>query len=209
MKKLFYFFLLAYACSSKLAMGQAENLADINIEDVRYQFLCEGGEGTSRITVEKTDLGNAGKLIIFEKNLEQTDDCGLGTWTVDPSSSRSKGIRLVTINPGQPGVSAQMLVFSIDSGNVFFAGYIPVAADRVGNLKFELETNDTGNVGIWREIYEVVDNKIKMTEEQLLVDDGDVCIDGNGEAWRLSVGGSERCDGKRISGTLKKAHKIQ
>jgi len=58
-----------------------------------------------------------------------------------------------------------MLVFSIDSGNVFFAGYIPVAADRVSNLKFEQETDDTGNAGVWREVYELIDNKIKTTGE--------------------------------------------
>jgi hypothetical protein len=142
--------------------------------------------------------------MVFEKNLEQTDDCGLGTWTVDPPNSQSTATRLVTINPSQPGTNAQMLVFSIDSANVFFAGYIPVAADRVSSLKFELETDDTGNAGVWREVYEVMDNKIKMTGEQLLVDNGVVCINGNGEAWSLSVAGSKKCEGKRISETAKK-----
>lgn len=202
-EKLFYFFLLISACTSKLSMGQAENLANISIGGVEYQFLCEGDEGTSHVAVTKKPLYNTRKSIIFGKNLEQTDDCGLGTWTVDPPRSQPTDIRLQTINPSQPGTNAQMLVFSIDSVNVFFAGYIPVAADRVESLRFELETDDTENTGVWRDIYEIEDNKVKMTGEQLLVDSGDVCINGNGEARSLSVARLERCDGKRISVTAK------
>lgn len=67
MGKQIYLFLLAYVCSSNLAMGQAGNLADINIGDVGYHFLCEGGEGASRITVKKTAHGNTEKSIVFEK----------------------------------------------------------------------------------------------------------------------------------------------
>ena len=185
-------------------MGQTENFASFNIDGLEYQFLCEGGEGTSRVAVTKKSLKNTRKSIIFEKNLEQTDDCGLGTWTVDPPRSQPGGIRLLTINPGQPGINAQMLVFSIDSANVFFAGYIPVTAERVGYLEFEFKMDDAGNAGVWRETYEIVGNEVEMTAEQLLVGNGDVCINSNGEARGLSVTGSWECDGNHISVTAKK-----
>jgi len=49
MKKLFYFCLLIYFFLSKIAVGQAETLANIGIGGSEYRFLCEGEEGTSRI----------------------------------------------------------------------------------------------------------------------------------------------------------------
>ncbi|WP_322063374.1 hypothetical protein [Paraburkholderia sp. J63] len=201
MKNLFYFLLLIYACSSKIAICQTQNFVNINIDGIGYQFLCEGYEGTSRITVTKNPLDHTSKSTVFEKNLEQTDDCSLGTWTVDPPNAQFTGTRLLTINPSQLGLNTQMLVFSVDSGNIFFAGYIPVAADRLGNLKFQLETADAGRAGVWRDVYEIIDNKVKMTGEQLLASSGSVCISDDGEARSLNVAGAEECKGRRISVT--------
>jgi hypothetical protein len=67
MKKLFYFFLLASACSSRFAMGQAENPANISMGGIEYQFICEGREGASHITVAKKLLTISAKLWFSKK----------------------------------------------------------------------------------------------------------------------------------------------
>lgn len=139
-----------------------------------FTFVCEvvGPE----IKVFTGDEVGAGRRVVIDQKLDDSDSCNGGEWTV--SHLTGTDTTLVMINPGRLGSGAQMNVYALRDGVVTFSGYLPAGADYAGGGEYFYDSEQAD--GRSRVFYEVSGGKIGASKEVRLVKFGSVCVDKGG-----------------------------
>jgi hypothetical protein len=104
---------------------------------------------------------------------------------------------LVLINPGRLGVNAQFVTFLVIGGEIMFAGYLPVSAEKTGDSEYRSVSSEAGS--IWERTEELVDGKFTAVREMELVLAGKLCVNKAGEVLR-----QDPCESSEVVGSFKR-----
>lgn len=176
----FVFLMLMLICASAV-FAQNESVREFSVQQggKRYSFRCESADGVSAINV--TLLGASGARSLLKRTLDEFDDCDYATWRTESVGHDRQKI-LALINPGRLGVNAQFIAFLIIGGEVVFAGYLPVSAEKVGDSEYRSVSSEAGS--IWERTEELIDGKFTAVREMELVLAGKICVNKAGEVLR-------------------------
>lgn len=141
-----------------------------------YIFYCDGTSSSPSIEVTLQD--ESGGMNILKKQLDDMDDCSQATWVVG-KIGKNDSLTLVLLNPGRSGVNAQSNAFLVMNESVYAAGYLPVSAEKVGDIEYRSYSSEAGS--IWERTDILQGGKFNVTNELRFVLSGSVCTNSAGE----------------------------
>jgi len=95
------------------------------------------------------------------------------------ASGKNNSSTLVLLNPGRSGVNAQYNAFFLADESVSLAGYLPVSAEKVGDLEYRSYSSEAGS--IWERTDSLQEGRFHVTNELQLIMSGSVCMSKMGE----------------------------
>lgn len=189
------FSMLVLVCAN-VVFAQSGSVREISVKHggKTYLFRCESADGVSAINVTLLDASGARPLL--KHTLDEFDDCSYATWHTE-SVGRDRQRILVLINPGRLGVNAQFIAFQVIGGEVAFAGYLPVSAEKAGDSEYRSVSSETGS--IWERTEKQIDWKFTAVRAMELVLAGKLCVSKAGEVLR-----QDPCESSEIVASFKR-----
>lgn len=141
-----------------------------------YTLRCDGTTGLPSVNV--TVKGTTAETTVLKQQLDEIDDCSQASWATE-KIGKNNSSTLVLLNPGRSGVNAQYNAFLLADESVSLAGYLPVSAEKVGDLEYRSYSSEAGS--IWERTDTLQEGKFHVTNELQLIMSGSVCMSKTGE----------------------------
>ncbi|TAL94237.1 MAG: hypothetical protein EPN73_17910 [Paraburkholderia sp.] len=136
-----------------------------------YTLRCDDTTGLPLVNV--TLKGTTADTMVSKQQLDEIDDCSRASWVTEKIGENNSST-LVLLNPGRSGANAQYNVFLLADESVSLAGYLPVSAEKVGDLEYRSYSSDAGS--IWERTDTLQEGKFQVTNELQLIMSGSVCM---------------------------------